>query len=212
MLTPEQTEQIKNQILEQIETNFPEDKKEFAKEKIRAMDSEELEKFLEQNKLIKTKQGTGEQQCIFCSIVFGDISSYKIEENDKAIAVLEINPISRGHTIIIPKEHISSSEKLPQKVFSLAQEVSKRIKTKLKPKEVSISSSNLFGHEIINLLPVYGNETPSSERRQEEPGKLKKLQEILVKKTTRKAPKKTVQKPKRSREKPEKIWLPKRIP
>ena len=208
MLTPEQTIQIKKQLVQQIEASFPEDKKDMAKGQVEAMDSGQLEKFLEQNRLIK--QNKGEQQCIFCSIVFGDVASYEIGENDEAIAVLEINPISRGHALVIPKEHISSKDKLPEEVSSLAREVSKRIKAKLESKEVNISSSNLFGHEIINLLPIYKNETPRSERKQETPKELEKLQKILEKKPedAEKTIKKTKQKPKKS----EKLRLPKRIP
>ena len=202
MLTSEQTIQIKEQIFKQIDTTFPEDKKEPAKNQIKAMDSEQLEKFLEQNKLIK--QETGEQKCIFCSIVFRDIPSYKIDENDEAIAVLEINPISRGHSLVIPKEHISSKEKLSPEVLSLAKEISKRIKTKLNPKEVKLASANLFGHDVLNIIPIYKDETPESERKQETPEELEKLQKILKEKVLKKT-----KKPKKIKEK---LWLPKRIP
>lgn len=211
MLTPEQTVQIKEQLLKQIETTFPDDKKEPVKKQIEAMDSEQLEKFLEQNKLIKTggvRNPGSAQQCIFCSIVFGDIPSYKIDEKDKAIAVLEINPISRGHSLVIPKDHIGSKEKLPSEVLSLAKDISKKIKEKLNPKEVKLASANLFGHEILNLIPIYKDETPKSERKQETPEELKKLQKILTEKTKEKVLEKT-KKPKKIKEK---LWLPKRIP
>jgi len=212
MLSQEQTEQVKKQLIQQIKNSFPEDKKELAKNQIEAMNSEQLETFLEKNKLIKTEEvrnlGSA-QQCIFCSIVFGNMASYKIDENDRAIAVLEINPISKGHILVIPKEHISSSEKLPKEVFSLAREVSKKIKTKLKPKKVNISSSNLFGHEVINIFPIYENETPTSERRREEPEELEKLQKSLRKESRKKTPEKIKHKPKKLEDK---LWLPKRIP
>jgi diadenosine tetraphosphate (Ap4A) HIT family hydrolase len=205
MLTPEQTAQIKEQLFKQIEKTFPDDKKEPVKKQIEAMDPEQLEKFLEQNKLIK--QDTGEQKCVFCSIVFGDIPSYKLDENDKAIAVLEINPISKGHSLVIPKEHASKEKQSPE-VLSLAKDLSKKIKTKLKPKEVKLASANLFGHEILNLIPIYKDETPESERKQETPEELEKLQKILKEKTEEKVLKKT----KKSKRTKEKLWLPKRIP
>jgi histidine triad (HIT) family protein len=206
MLTQEQTEEIKNQIMQQIESTFPEDKKDMAKSKISGMNSEQLEEFLKQNKMIKEQQG---QECIFCSIVFGDIPSHKIGENDKAIAILEINPISKGHTLIIPKEHISSKEKLPKEVLSLAQNITSKIKTKLGSKDVNIFSSNLFGHEILNLLPIYDKETPDSPRKQAKPEELAELQKILEKEEE--IPPK---KPKRAKKEKseEKIRLPKRIP
>jgi len=208
MLPPEQISQIKKQIIQQIDSNFPEDKKEFAKQQIKSMNSKELEEFLEKNKLVKNQQASSQNQCIFCSIVSGDTQSYQIEENKEAIAVLEINPISEGHTIIIPKEHISSSDQLPKEIFSFAEDIAKKIKTKLKPKDVQISSSNIFGHEIINVLPVYKDETINSKREQAKPEELEQIQEILKKKLK----KKIIKKPKIKKLKSEKLWLPKRIP
>lgn len=208
MLSQEQIAQIKEQITQQIESNFPEDKKELAKQQIKAMNAEQLEEFLEKNKLIKTSQDSSKnQQCIFCSIISGDAQAYKIDENEKAIAILEINPISKGHTLVIPKEHISSSEKIPQSVFSLAKKIAKKIKTKFKLKDIKISSSNLFGHEIINILPVYKNETLDSKRNQAKPEELKTIQKILKEK-----PKEKIVRKPRTKKIKEKIWLPKRIP
>lgn len=206
MLTPEQTAQIKEQLIKQIEKTFPDDKKEPAKKQIEIMDSEQLEKFLEQNKLMK--QETGEQKCIFCSIVFGDISSYKIDENEKAIAVLEINPISKGHSLVIPKNHIDSKEKIPSEAISLAKDISKRIETKFKPNNIKIASTNLFGHDVLNVIPVYKDETPESKRKPLNPEELLGLQKILKKKIVKKIIKE-IKKPKKIKEK---LWLPKRIP
>jgi histidine triad (HIT) family protein len=212
MLTPEQEEEIKRQILEQIETSFPEDRKEFAKNQVKSMDSEQLEKFLIKNNLAMTENKAG-GQCVFCSIAFGDIKSYKISENKKAIAVLEINPLTRGHVIIIPKEHITSEKGLPKEAFNLAKKISSIIKSKLKPNRVKQESSNIMGHEIINIIPLYDSADPQ-ERKHASQEELSELQEIFKKKTL--AKKSPVRK-KRSikkiiKEFEEKIWLPKRIP
>lgn len=213
MLTPEQTENIKKQLIKHIEKDFPGEKQEFAKKQIESMDSEQLEEFLKRNKLMRTSQtsqptSTG-QGCVFCSIVSGEITSYKINENKKALAVLEINPVSKGHTIIIPKEHVSSPDKISQLIFSLAKSVAKRLKAKLKPKKTEISSLNLFGHEIVNVIPFYGDENPT-EKRPAKPEELAELQKTLVE--TKKSPKK-IKKIKADSKKPgEKVWLPKRIP
>ena len=213
MLAPEQTEQVKKQLIEHIEKSFPEDKKEFAKKQLEGMNSEQLEEFLKKNKLMQAPQpGQESQKCVFCSIVSGEINSYEIDENKKALAILEINPVSKGHTIIIPKEHLSSSDKVPQLVFSLAKSVARRLKTKLKPKSTELSSSNLFGHEIVNVIPLYGDEK-TVEKYSAKPEELAELQKILVK------PKKIIKKTQRakkikvdSKEPGKKMWLPKRIP
>jgi histidine triad (HIT) family protein len=43
--------------------------------------------------------------CIFCKIVSGDMPSHKIDEDDKTLAFMDINPWTRGHALVIPKEH-----------------------------------------------------------------------------------------------------------
>ena len=218
MLTPEQAENMKKKLIEQIEASFPEEKRQFAISQIEAMDSEELEKFLIKNKLIKkTGASGGTGHCVFCSIIFGDIKSYKIAENSKAIAVLEINPVSKGHAIVIPKDHITSEKNLPPQVSALSKKVSSMIKSRLKPKQVKIENSNILGHEVINIIPFYDGENPG-ERRQASPEELNELQKILRKGfSERKTPvKKTVVKKENQKGTVEKfegkIWLPKRIP
>jgi len=218
MLSKEQLEQIRKQLISQIQDNFPEEKKAQAISELEAMDENSLEQFLIQNNLIKSSAGQSttppstpsEQQCIFCSISQGTIESYKIDENKKAVAVLEINPVSKGHTLIIPKEHIKESGKLPSQAMTLAKKISKKIKSKLKPKEVKIESSNFMGHEILNVFPIYENESLSSERSQASPEELQSLQELLKVKPKTKTIKKS--KPKVLNSKEEKIRLPIRIP
>jgi len=45
------------------------------------------------------------EDCIFCKIVKGEIPSFKVYENDQVFAFEDINPISLGHTLIVPKKH-----------------------------------------------------------------------------------------------------------
>ena len=210
MLPKEQIKEIKSQLIQQIDTTFPEDKKQAAKQQVEAMNDEQLEEFLKQNNLIKQGQSSEtsqNQESIFRSIVSGQIPSHKIDEDKYAVAVLEINPISKGHTILIPKQEATSVEKISQPIFSLAKKISKRIKSKLKPKEVKISSSNAFGEFIINVFPVYENESLNSQRYHAEEKELQELQEKLEKKTRAKI----IKKPKREKIE-QKIRLPKRIP
>jgi len=210
MLSGEQAAVIKKQLMEHIEKSFPEERKAYAKEQVEHMDSKELGEFLKNNNLVAGQ----DSKCILCSIVFGDIPSYKIDENSEAIAVLEINPVSRGHTIIIPKEHIPDYGKEPSNgIRKLIEDISKIIKKELKPRGVTVENTNLFGHQVVNIIPNYKNnelvpENPERHHATEE--ELAELQEILTKKTkSRKGAKKTV---KRIEQLKEKIWLPKRIP
>ena len=221
MLSEEQTAAVKTQLIQHIERSFPDERKQYAKEQVENMSPKELEDFLAKNNLIAGH----DSGCVFCSIVSGDIPSYKIDETENALAVLEINPVSKGHALIIPKKHIDEDSKLQKEAGELAEKLSKKIKAKLKPKRIDMAESAAFGHRIINLLPVYNDETLSSRRQPAKKEELEEIQELL--KTTRKTEEKTKSAtPKKSERKKsvikkvekaiknfeEKLWLPQRIP
>lgn len=46
-------------------------------------------------------------ECLFCKIINGEIPSYKVYEDEKTFAFLDINPINTGHTLVIPKNHVA---------------------------------------------------------------------------------------------------------
>src|SRR3989344_2426530 len=188
MLDKNQAENLKKQLLSQLEDSNIQNKEEI-KASIEEMDESQLEEFLIKNNLIKSSSSEmSNGKCIFCSIVSKEISTYLLDENKEAIAVLEINPISKGHVIVIPKKHISSSKDLPQQAFTLAKKLAKKIKSTLKPKEASLLFSNTFGHEIINILAIYENESLSSARKKALEDDLLNLQKILsVKKKSKTA-------------------------
>lgn len=71
-------------------------------EKIKNMSPEELREFQK-------------QQCIFCQIIAGKIPAKKVFEDNKSIAILDINPAAKGHILIIPKEHYAIMPQVPEK-------------------------------------------------------------------------------------------------
>ena len=205
-LTPEEVKNIKDQLFKQIE-GFPDEQKETARKQIEAMTPEEVEAFLEKNKMMAQEQGeegAGKDQpsCIFCSIIDGSTTSYKIEENKAAIAVLDINPVSKGHSMIIPKKH-STIEKLPSAVLGLAKKVAKRLKSKLKAEEVRIETNTVQGHAIISVIPMYKDK--KLEKKKADEAELQELYKKLVKKPRAPRP----AKPKQVKELPQ---APVRIP
>ena len=206
MLSDEEVGEIKGKLLSHIESTFPAEQIESARQQINSMDSEQLEEFLAKNKLIKGDDSSeSSAECVFCSITSGKIKSCKLDENKEAIAVLDINPISKGHALIIAKTH---SDKNQKGVESLAKAISKKIKSKFSPKTIESSNSRLFGHEVINLLPVYDAETFNSKRNH---SSLEELENIRVeleqkKEKIKKIPKSKIEQIKGF------LWLPKRIP
>jgi len=53
------------------------------------------------------------EDCIFCRIVDGDVPSHAVYEDDETYAFLDANPLSRGHTLVIPKAHHERLNDLP---------------------------------------------------------------------------------------------------
>jgi histidine triad (HIT) family protein len=208
MLSEEEVEEIKNKLIGHINSTFPEEQKESAVSQINSMNSEQLEEFLNKNKLIKGDDSSDDSQseCVFCSIANGKIQSCKLDENKEAIAVLDINPISKGHALIIAKTH---SDKKQKGVETLAKKISKNLKDKLHPKRIDSSSSRLFGHEVVNLLPVYDEENFNSKRNHSNIDELDAIKLELEQKkeqVKKEEPKSKIEQIK------EILWLPKRIP
>lgn len=208
MLDSKKANEIKEQIYSQIDSsNIP--NKEEIKSQIANMSEKELEDFLKEQAPHKN------QECVFCSIALGKIPSKKVRENDGAIAALEINPISLGHTIIIPKIH---SNEINPETNNLAGSVAKTLKT-LKPKSIEIVPSEMFGHKILNVFGVYENENINSPRKKANTQELEKIEKLFLEKPSanggekdpiKKESKQKSKKPERVTDKD--MWLPKRKP
>lgn len=101
--------------------------------------------------------------CIFCKIINGEIPSYKIYEDDKIISFLDINPVSVGHTLIIPKEHtldfLSISDDTLNHILSKAKELAPLIVDKLDAQGFSIVQNNGICQEVkhyhLHIIPKY---------------------------------------------------------
>jgi histidine triad (HIT) family protein len=194
-ITSEEASKIKEHLLTQLD-NFPEDKQSQIAEQINSMTDEQIENFIEQNKL--THLGG---QCILCSIVANKTPSYKIAEDKQNLAILEINPETKGHTLILPKEHL---EEIPESTKAFSQEVAKKIQEKLNPNEIEINELKIMNHSILEIIPLYGEK---KEKRNASDEELKSLQEEILK--VKKIP--IPEKPKEDKKEDIPILLP-RIP
>jgi len=147
-LTPEQVQELKKQLRTQVQ-NLPEVQKKAAQQQIDEMSDEAIESMLEQQ---KSKEP---QKPIFRAVIGGDVPSKKIDENKDSIAVLDIRPISKGHTIIILKSAVTSVKAIPTPAFALAKKISKKLQSKLKATSVEIQTESKFGEIILNIIPIY---------------------------------------------------------
>ncbi|NCO11302.1 HIT domain-containing protein [Candidatus Pacearchaeota archaeon] len=145
-LTQKEIKELKNQLLAQIQ-DLPPEQKEEAQQQIESMSQEALETML--------RQQQAQQAQVFRKIASKEIPSKIVDENQEAIAVLEIRPISEGHTIIIPKKEIKETKNLPSSVLALSERVAEKLTKALSAKKVEIQSGIQLGEVIINLIPVY---------------------------------------------------------
>ncbi len=109
-----------------------------------------------------------EEACIFCQIVKGNIKSKIVHEDEVSLAFLDINPRSKGMTIVIPKQHyqyFDENFELSARVFLSALIVAKKIKQALNPRQIffSIIPSELVKHFHIRVYPVYEDQIPLAE-------------------------------------------------
>jgi histidine triad (HIT) family protein len=153
-------EKIRTSLLEKLPF-FPKEKQEQIKNTIKNTNDEEFEEFIIANKLLQTgeeeKQQTSDENCIFCKIIKKQIPSHIIQEDEDYLTILELNPLSKGHALILPKKHIPKT-KLTQKDFDFAKKIQILLQEKLTPKEVGVIPSEVLEHAVINLIPKYDKE------------------------------------------------------
>jgi histidine triad (HIT) family protein len=84
--------------------------------------------------------------CIFCSIVGGEASSHRVAESERALAFLDVNPATEGHTLVVPKVHADDIWDLDpddgQAVWALAQDVARVLQDGLHPDGLTLFQAN----------------------------------------------------------------------
>lgn len=71
------------------------------------------------------------ENCIFCKIAAGDIPSATIYEDDDFRVILDIEPASKGHALILPKEHYANLYELPDELAAKTLVVAKKVISKM---------------------------------------------------------------------------------
>lgn len=71
------------------------------------------------------------KECIFCKIVRGESPAQKVYKTEDVLAFLDINPITDGHTLVIPKEHYQDILQIPMPVLEKTMEGAKKIAEEL---------------------------------------------------------------------------------
>ena len=103
--------------------------------------------------------------CIFCKIISGEIPSSKVYEDDKVLAFLDISQATKGHTLVIPKEHVRNilemSAETAETIFSRVPKIARAVQKATGAIGMNILNNNeevagqTVFHAHIHLVPRY---------------------------------------------------------
>lgn len=106
-----------------------------------------------------------DDNCIFCKIANGDISSKAIYEDDLFKVILDLGPATRGHALILPKDHAKNLFELPddtaKQILVLAKKLGNQMVEKLNADGLNIIQNNgeaagqTVNHFHLHLIPRY---------------------------------------------------------
>ena len=103
--------------------------------------------------------------CIFCKILKNEIPSFTVYEDDDFKAILDIAPATKGHILIIPKEHSESifdlSDEKAMKIFLVAKKITTALKNVLNVSNFNLIQNNgriagqTVNHFHLHIIPRY---------------------------------------------------------
>jgi histidine triad (HIT) family protein len=106
--------------------------------------------------------------CIFCKIVAGEIPCTKVFEDDQCLAFMDINPISAGHTLLIPKKHYELITEMPaDEAAHLGRHLpamARAVRDAMKATALNILQNNgrvagqAVGHMHIHFIPRWADD------------------------------------------------------
>lgn len=107
------------------------------------------------------------ESCVFCKIISGEFSCYKIYEDEMVISFLSIDPVSYGHTLVIPKKHIVDYTDIDLETIThlnkVGKEIFERLRTNLNPDGIKLVQNNGSLQEVkhyhLHIIPVFDNES-----------------------------------------------------
>jgi histidine triad (HIT) family protein len=103
--------------------------------------------------------------CLFCKIVTGELPATIVAEDERTVAFMDINPATRGHALVIPREHAPDVFAIDpedlQAVAVAAQQLARRVREKLGADGVNLLNSNgraawqTVFHFHVHVIPRY---------------------------------------------------------
>lgn len=107
-------------------------------------------------------------ECIFCKIIKGEIPCEKIYEDDDTLAFIDIAPVKKGHTLVIPKQHhkdiFDTPDELLEKVIVTGKKVALAVKEAVGADGISFGQSNgkaagqVIFHLHFHIMPRFNDD------------------------------------------------------
>ena len=96
---------------------------------------------------------------IFTKIINGELPAYRVAEDDRFLAFLDINPLAKGHTLVVPKKEVDYifdiDDERYKELFAFAKKVGKAIDKAIPCQRVGITVIGLeIAHAHIHLIPI----------------------------------------------------------
>ncbi|PIE50353.1 MAG: HIT family protein [Flavobacteriales bacterium] len=124
---------------------------------------------------------------IFTKIVNGEIPAYKIAEDERFLAFLDVMPLAKGHTLVIPKKEVDLIFDLDTEeykdLWAFAQKVAKKIGKAIPCKRVGVAVIGLeVPHAHIHLVPLQSMDDLNfnKERLELSPEEYKEIQTMII--------------------------------
>lgn len=100
------------------------------------------------------------EDCIFCKIVAGEIPASKIYEDEDFLAFLTINPTREGHTLVVPKKHVSYVVEMTNddylKMMKVVKTLTNKINDLLKPERMGMQVIGYdVAHTHVHIVPLF---------------------------------------------------------
>jgi histidine triad (HIT) family protein len=130
-------------------------------------------------------------ECIFCKIISGEIPAVKVLDEELVIAFMDINPSSKGHMLVVPKNHAENifqiSEGDLEAVTHAVKRCAKAVKEVLNAEGVTIlqlngkASDQIVPHLHVHVIPRWENDGLSVSAWEMKPGDMEQIQAIAKK-------------------------------
>jgi histidine triad (HIT) family protein len=108
------------------------------------------------------------EDCIFCKIVAREIPAQIVDEDEQTLAFMDIAPATRGHALVIPKQHARDLWEIDEEQFTAVARASHRLaqkmKTRLEPDGLNLINScrpeawQTVFHLHVHVIPRYGGD------------------------------------------------------